>query len=455
MQQLVDSVQLVVAIVTAVAGLLPLYGRSENWRINRWVIALVAAVCAVALWPTGAEDYCGWRLRYIALAVLLAVLGAIAWFAQWSLRHRYNYIQMVRDDNDELPKQILGGPELTSAAMTLQSLHPEWTTQETFASLGWNPAKMWEAMPRRRVLRLDMIFEFARGVTTILALVALCAYVLSTAQVRSMYRPLTVTPAPETRVGPGGSIAFDADAGGCERDIIWTTEGPAGAATGSIGQTSGIYTPPAEIERPYDIYITAFWSAEKEKKRVTVHLRPPPDYADTEVFDIPDGDAPPTRVVVQVINQRYSWRYNAIALSGSESGMAFAKRMAADGLLSGYEDIVCIGAASRQYLTFKETEENRARERARTLAEWIRSAVPTGHSRVHALKIGRYDDDTRLPPEVTAQERQVVIVGVSHPTHDVDLLPALRKAFAGLRQKQPILGTFLDHYPESQWQLNP
>ena len=120
-----------------------------------------------------------------------------------------------------------------------------------------------------------------------------------------------------------------------------------------------------------------------------------------------------------MIDKRYSWILGKDVLSGVD-GRAFVGRMAAEGLFNGFEDIICIGAASREYQnlpredkrTLEHLEDQRSWGRANVLGRWVRDAVPPSRAHVYGLKIGRYNDEGRLTPAETARERQVVIVGV-------------------------------------------
>jgi hypothetical protein len=465
-----DYLQYVVAIVAAIAALMPLWSRSETSNLNRWVVAFFAAVVAILLWPSRFPQYCQHSRWYAAAAIALVVLAVIAYFGQLWLRHRFGESQITQSDADVKTRTIVGGPLLTPVALALKRKHPGWSTQEIFEALDCKPKRTWERKSRTRVVIADAVLEVLRGTATILALVATGAYLFSNHEVERLKRHLTITRSNNDPLLPGGSVAFTADVYGCDLEVQWRVEGPDGRAPGVVSSNTGIYSAPPHVDAPFDVYVTARWVSEGEElpKRETVHLLPTPDYTTPHIAEGVDDNKHTAKFVVQVVDQRYSWKYNDVTLDGQEKGQEFARLMAEDGLFNGYEDVICIGAASRQFvgskekessrtneLAAKQKEENRAAERAALLSEWVRNAANPRRVRIHGLKIGRYNDDTWLPADVTKNERQVVIVGVSHPGRTVQLLPALRDAFGKLRDEQPILGKYLDHYPLKQWELTP
>jgi hypothetical protein len=284
------------------------------------------------------------------------------------------------------------------------------------------------------------------------------AYVFAGHELAYLRKPLTIVPHEDMPLAAKRGAPFEADFADCSSTpVSWRVEGPAELrdSLGQLSQTEGsttYYSAPSQVATPFDVYLTAL--RDKDIRRVKIHLLPLPDYTSEDTTQGTDSHHQTADFVVYVINERYSWEYEGYELQGPEKGVAFAQRMAADGLLSGFDEQICIGAASREHVDLEE-EERRAVRRARLFADWVRNALPRRYDRVHALKIGRYDDPRPSTREQTKKERQVVIVGASHPGKTVDLMSALRDAFSKLRGRQPILGMYLDHYPAEQWVLDP
>jgi hypothetical protein len=237
-------------------------------------------------------------------------------------------------------------------------------------------------------------------------------------------------------------------------DVTWEVRGLRSEKTrGLLGDVSedGIYVAPQAFDHDIDFYIVATpVQHPEERQRVKIQLRQRPSYDQPYKVTV-DG----TQFEINVIDKSHSWIIGSNELDG-EDGAGFAKRMAADGVFNGFREIICVGAASREY-KLKSKEELRALERANLLGQWVRRAVPRRDIGIYALKIGRYDEDTTglLTPAQTTQERQVVIVGVVNAERNGDRLSALRKAFAEKRAEEPLLGMYLDKYPEENWRLEP
>lgn len=455
---LTDYMQFAASILAVTAALSNVWSKSETSRTDRWVVALLVAVFSIPWWPSDIAEYCRWHKSY-ASAILLGVLSVVVYFGQLWLRLHYGRSHIVREDQ-VTSREILGGPVLTSEAIREQRLNPDLDTQRLFEKLHCEPDRMWVRERRKPIVFADAVLDVIRRSTAILAIVALGAYIFARHEISRLSRlhPFRVISSAEQPLVAGGGLPFTADVIGCEK-VSWIVKGPAslGSEPGeisAIGDHSAYYSAPSKIPPPFaDVYVIALYQGKPNP--VKVRLLPLPGYATQVKAEGTDANHRTAEFTVYTINDLYSWKYDSYTLAGPEDGEAFARHLAADGLLNGFEEIICIGASSRQANLGEGMEEVRAAKRANILAEWVRKALPSKRSRVHALKIGRYDDDLRLSPEETKIERQIVIVGASHPGRIVDLKSALRDAFTKRRNENPILGMYLDHYPAEQWVIDP
>jgi hypothetical protein len=451
--QLPELLKVVVTVTSAVVALLPIWSRLSLSQTERFVTAGSAAALVFLFWPVDSAA-CTHSRGYTLATVLLLALTAVAGVCYKAIKRSYGHVKTDRDEFDS--KFVLGGPMLTRAAHDLQEREPDLTIQEIFERMGEDPNRTWKRGPRTRLSLLHRATAVATALGFLLAMIAALAYVyLAWHSVRT-HRELSLSPSADQTVLARRGIAFTPTMRECKMDIEWNIDGPAEETGHSLGviTSTGNYLAPEEVTRDFDIFIVATPVQHRhEAKKVKVQLRPHPAYA--KPYETPGADTAGQTAdfVIEIFDTQYSWVLGGIRLEG-EDGAKFVRRMAADGVFSGFEHIIAIGAASREYYT-KIAEEQRAFDRANVLGSWVSAAVGTSRVGVHALKIGRYDEESPLPPELTARERRVVIVGVQRADPGVDLLSALRDAFAQKRGAEPLLGMYLDEYPFEKWELRP
>ena len=260
----------------------------------------------------------------------------------------------------------------------------------------------------------------------------------------------------------GRSLAISPTMQECVPDIAWTIEGLSGESLGEISPT-GTYSSPKRLDQELELYVVATPQQPPfERKTLKIQLRQHPGDSSPHASAGRDAQGKQANFIIEVLDKRYSWIIGKYALKEID-GNVFAQEMAAKGLFSGFQDIICVGAASREYevnpkLAVEELarrEEERARGRAYVLGAWVRAAVSSKRATIHALTIGRYDDEAKLDSEQTATERQVVIIGVLNADKGTDLLSALRDAFQKMRAEERLFGMYVDKYPRPNWDLKP
>ena len=457
-EQLTEILRAVFSAGSLLAALLPFWGKLHISKDQSWPLAIFAAAIVFVLWP--ADFYlCRYMFAYVLATVVLLALFLFGHWADMTIMRQFGHSQKRRDDELEPTLTVLGGPTLASAALELQAQEPQLSTQQIFERLDYDPLRMWERRARTRILVGHWFLGFFKGLFLLLALVSAAAFITLLGETRRSHRALTLEPAVDQIVIEGRVLDIVPTLCECRPDIKWTIEGNSAAlASGSLGEITdtGSYSAPLKVDRNLDLLVIATPTQHPhERKKVKIQLRSyPPDYGKQIITEGGDGGGNQASFAIQVIDKRYSWKIGETELNG-EDGASLARRMAAKGVFSGFQDIICIGAASREYLA-RDQEEQRALDRANRLSRWVRDALHPSRARIHALKVGRYDEEVKLTPEQTAPERQVVIVGVlPGADKDVDLLSALRDAFANMRAEEPLLGMYLDKYPASNWELRP
>src|SRR6266545_2044448 len=446
-QRLLETLRIVVSVIPGLVALLPFWSKLDASKGERAALGISAAAIVFLLWPAD-YSYCRHIYGYIWATAGFLIWFFVAYALDVAITRQFSHSQPRRDDDRMDIITVLGGPKLAPAARALQVQNPHWSTQEIFERLDYDPLRTWERWPRTRLIVAHRFLALSKGLAPLLALVAALAFLVLFREVRQSHRALTLEPSEDQTVLAGRSIAITPTLHECCSDIKWDIDGlSTEKLSGALGEISntGTYSAPARIEKDLDLYVVATpVQHTEERKKVKIQLRSHPDYSKPHYW----GD-----FVIEVIDKHYSWIIGKNKLNG-ENGLAFAHRMASDGMFNGFQDIICIGAASREYKRSKSDEEQRAMDRANVLGRWVQDAVRPSDVRIHALKIGRYDEETKLTPEQTAPERQVVIIGIlSGADENVDLLSALRKAFEEKRSEEPLLGMYLDKYPVENWKL--
>jgi hypothetical protein len=457
LSQTPELIRVIAAVCSALATLLPFWDTTGMSKAERAALVLFAFVLVLRFWPLD-FSYCGHINAYGVAAIVLPLCYLLAWAADTAIIRQYGHSQKRRDDELISSATIIGGPVLTQTAEAMQARNPALTTQQIFDRLDGDPLQMWERSPRTRLLVAHRLIVFIKVLALLLAAISVVALLKLWIDLRVSHRELSLTPLETTVIADSDrSVEFMPSMRECCPDITWSIEGSSSAIrNGEVGEISktGTYFPPDSIRREIDVYVVATPSQHpREFKKAKIHIRFHPRYSEGTKSLGTDTAGRTANFVIEVLDQRYSWKIGTITMEGQD-GAALARRMYADGVFSGFREIICIGAASREIETTQLGEEQRALDRANVLGRWVRDAVGPGRVRIHGLKVGRYDEELRLSPEQTARERQVVIVGVlPGADRNVDLLSALRDAFAQKRREEPLLGMYLDAYPPENWRL--
>lgn len=456
LHELPEFVRAVIAAGSALAWLLPAWSHYGLSKGERTGLATVSGMVAFSMWPLNAS-YCVYSGWYFGAAlVLLAAFGCLYFLGATIGRH-FGHTQQRRSEDGLTSHSILGGPKLTPQAAELQRSHPRLTTQELFERLDYDPLRMWERRSRTTLLIAHRAVIVISSICLVLGMVSLLASGMLRWETHRSHAALTLMEPNDRTLLEGRSTDITYTIWECRSDIRWEIEGLAAEkARGALGEISatGTYSAPGRIMNPIDLYVVATpVQHPQERKKVKIQLRPHPGYS--AVVDITgvDSTGREARFAVEVVDQRYSWRLGEFMLEGPD-GPTLIGRMRDDGLFTGFDDIIAVGAASREHRS-REEEERRALQRARLLGRWIRDATPGSTTRIHALSVGRYDADPRLASVMeTARERRVVVVGVLAGAHpDTHLLEALRDAFRRQGGEEPLLAMFLEHYPREKWTL--
>jgi hypothetical protein len=394
--------------LSAVSAFIPVGHRSETSRIDRCFIALAAGTVTFLYWPTSLIEYCNQRTTFRSSALLFLLVAFIFLLAHLLLRDRLAHTQRV----DDKSFVVLGSPILTPAARVLQRQHPAWTTQRIFEEQRYERGATWEATSRSLIVILDAAIYVVLGASMILTITALAAYRYSEHEVHALHHELTIIPN-ELTLGPSAGWLFHFDATGCERDVTWKLKVPSNVQAPGDLSSDGVYSAPAEVNHAFDVYVVASWKSEKEEKTATLHLVPKSGEVKQIVINGVDSNHRGVRFAVKVVNEDYSWEYKKYSLAGNHDGAALARELARSGEFNGFEEIICVGAASRELIT-PAAEDMRAMNRAAILASWVHGATESLHTPVYALKVGRYDAERGvLTPAETAGERRVVFIGAS------------------------------------------
>jgi hypothetical protein len=151
---------------------------------------------------------------------------------------------------------------------------------------------------------------------------------------------------------------------------------------------------------------------------------------------------------IYVLTDRLSWTLESTAeLQGG--GTFLSPELAAS--INRARDVFCVGTASVEGAT--PTEEARAAQRARQLAEWVKTAIGSPRqTRVFTLNAGQY----RGPRELASsyQRRAVILVAGPHED-DVNMSEGLRSGLEQQQQASPLIYMLLHQYSRSLEWLSP
>ena len=183
--------------------------------------------------------------------------------------------------------------------------------------------------------------------------------------------------------------------------------------------------------------------------------RKPPEADGRYVREAVDKNRKRASFVIYLFSDEYRWQIGrSDALENGATKISFTPQMQEN--LNKAEEVICIGASSEQIeegLTPEQgriKEENRAAERAETIAEWIRPVL-RNHVLVKKLNIGHHAAyQSSSGDDKTSDQRRVIIVLVLKKEDGVNVDEALKNAFEREKEHQPIYGRILTKYSLTQ-----
>jgi hypothetical protein len=423
-EQFLEVLRYAVAIISA-AVTLPFWSRSKVSRGERWAFAVAAAVVVFLVWPAD-FSYCKNLPIYHNLALIFLVVSVVAGLAYMYMNRHYGHTHYQKEAPGGLITVVV------------------------------------EKSPTSWLLVLHKFCALCAPLALLAALAATLGGLVLDRGVQKAHVKLSIYPSDSQPMVAGHVLNIIPTMHECHSGIGWDIEGLSSPKSeGKLGEVSktGTYSAPSSIDQELELYVVAIPDEHPwELQKVKIQLRAHPKYSTPLSVGGKDSDGKQADFIIEVLDKRYSWMIGKNAIKDVD-GSIFASKMADDGLFSGFSNIICVGAASREFQksasqnTREDIEQARAKDRANVLGRWVRHAYPLTTTNVQALKIGRYDEEGQLPPDQTAKERQVVIVGVVKADKDTNLVAALHNAFTRMRVREPLLGMYVDKYPVGNWAL--
>jgi hypothetical protein len=438
------------AAIAVIADLLALWRSHDlSWR-DRIFIAVVCFTTVLFLWPPDLS-FCRYSLWYLVLGGAFLVWGWLAWARAAELVDRFGHHRPTWEGGDASVDTIIGGPVLSEDATKLKSADPNLSIEDLLKELGWDPRLTWERKSRSKITKLHWFWATSRTVALTLAPVCALAWVLLVAGGGRMHIKLTITPPPDPALTAGKALLIKWNHTACHPGIKWHVEG-----SGDVGNVSpsGNYSSPMKIDKESDVVVVAVPDDDSnEVQSLKLTLKPKYEGVDESriIAQDPQGNA---AAFVFMINKRHSWRLGHVEIEGVSDPGGMVRSMAVGGLFSGFQDILCVGAASHEYLPdCEEMEERRAMDRANLLGWWVTQASKRDGARLWTMSIGRNNSEDKTRRD-TSIERQVVVVGVKWADKKVNLKEALLDAFRKQRSTDELFGMYVDHYPYDHWKLS-
>jgi hypothetical protein len=464
---LLTYAQWIIGAAWAIVALWTGWAKEDIPRERRALLVLGIALGVIFAWPSDFGE-CSLPSNRTILACVFGVLAASAGVLHAWIDSRHTYQQLRQEEDHQVTRKIVGGTELTDEAFQNQTFYDSRgalrtrTEQEVFDVLGCDPLRMWDRSSRAR---MRLVYEgcyYGFVLLGTLAMVCGVAAFISRDEIRRAHQNPRIDPQ-EVSLRSGQWRRFSAVLQQCDPKVEWHIK----PLVGEIDRETGIYVAPDSIPAEREIAIIGV-NAEKPRDvaTATVKLRAESGYVDKRKPMVGvDQRGLRQRFEVVMIDKRFSWMFGDITIAGGIDGTKFARSLAADGLFDSYEEVICVGAASREYRhspeandtereAAKRREDERSRTRARVLAEWISAAV--GPSKpVWWLKVGRYVSEERRSREQTSIERQVVLIGVPVKTKGINLESSVVNAFdrdAAGEHPEPLFRMYIENYPRP-WQV--
>ena len=453
----VELLRLLPTLGSTFAALPWLWQEPAHTREERTIAALFSGSLCLLLWPWDFSD-CSKQRIYVLAFVVCFLGGGIGWLAERWIHGKFGYTQRNQTPRGETSQTVIGGPTLTTNALREQAENDSWDEQDLLEFFEYKPDRVWNKAGRTVFTTVYSAAQICKAVGWALAPLAAFAVFFFSLETYRHHSFLRVVPAAEQFVSPKGRITFTTNQRSCDSSVVWTLKGAVGDDLGGVAD--GFYQAPDTAKAPLEVKVVA--TSGGESQTMLVHVVPLPPGVTQYSTAGTDADGRPITLEPVIIEGSHSWQFNKLFLEGA-SGQDVVNALATSHAFDQYDDIICIGAASREYQSTLpqereralKAEEDRAEQRARLLASWVSASSAHAHFRLHALRIGRYDAEVRLDPNETATERLVVLVGVKRRPGRIDLVKALREGFERLRKQRDLFAMYLDHYPEVYWKLIP
>jgi hypothetical protein len=380
---------------------------------------------AVILWVTCAQ--CAAVPGLVATS-LVCVLLVIAGLSGYIIFRRSRLYYPLRGKH--AGSVVVGGSELTPAAQELRweycadgRIEVKAPTQ-ILEELG-NPDLVWtrESRSRSEIALLWTYLVWTVAGTVGLTALALALHLRSDLDQR--FQPLTVSPG-TVDMWPGGRQLFRGRVSNCSCAISWSVEGAETghprAEIGNIGNASGIYSAPTIIGQDQLVKVVATSEGARAEATITLHHGKPLLFDEQISMTGEDDREGLGLYILNVIDHKHSWEYTQDnALIGSITGPDVINQLAKSQAFSGYDAIISVGTASREFR--READEcYRAGRRALRLASWIEESSSSHASpqrsrgtlhpvpEIWLLNLQRFHPSDRvvLRPDETAKERPLI-----------------------------------------------
>ena len=347
-----EVAKVLISVLSAVATVFP-FGISFRATVGeRWLFAAFAGGLTFLLLPDTFTQ-CSGIAKYRWWALISLVLAA-AFAAGYVLVHkRHSYSQTAFNGDARTLNTIVGGGPLTSEAGAVLVKHPELNLQQILDRLDGDPDRVWPRRTRSYFALLHRAMAFGTGLAVVALLTCVIVAALIARRTEKSHVALSLAPSTDQTVRqPGVSIAIVPTFWECNRQIEWTIDGPDDVVgrrdiVGQITPTGNYFAPPT-ITRNVDFYVVATPLEHRyERQQVKIQLRTHPDYSTPFYADVPDNSNKRASLVIEVLDKRYSWHIGENWLDGPEGSTLIAK-MAKDGLFTGVQQIIAVGAASRE-----------------------------------------------------------------------------------------------------------
>jgi hypothetical protein len=173
---------------------------------------------------------------------------------------------------------------------------------------------------------------------------------------------------------------------------------------------------------------------------------PPSEQVETRIHvDAHDRQHRHLPFTIYVLTEQFSWKLeSAVDLQGGQTLLS-AELIRA---INRSRDVLCVGTASFEGAT--RTEETRAGQRARKIAEWVRAAIlDQKGTHLVTLNVGQYVGPEK---QESAHQRKAIIIATGQHDENADLSEALQSGLEQEQETSPVVYSLLHHYSRSgEW----